>query len=64
MREGVKVVLAGNITREGEGYAVTLRAVNPADGKQTWGARAVSSDQAGGAVGRQPAGGRPPQVAR
>ena len=41
MREGVKVVLAGTIAREGDGYAVTLRAVNPADGKQTWGGRAV-----------------------
>jgi eukaryotic-like serine/threonine-protein kinase len=47
MREGVRVVLAGRIERDGGGYAVTLRALNPADGTQTWGARAVSPSKQG-----------------
>ena len=47
MREGIKVILAGSVTREGDGYAVTLRALNPADGKQTWGAKATSPTKQG-----------------
>ncbi len=47
IREGVKVVLAGSVTREADGYAVTLRAINPTDGKQTWGARATSPTKQG-----------------
>jgi eukaryotic-like serine/threonine-protein kinase len=47
VREGVRVVLVGRIERDGGGYAVTLRALNPADGKQTWGAKATSSTRDG-----------------
>lgn len=39
IREGIKVVLEGAIARDGGGYALTLRAVNPADGKRIWEAR-------------------------
>jgi eukaryotic-like serine/threonine-protein kinase len=47
MREGVRVVLAGRIERDGGGYAVTLRALDPADGRQTWGAKATSPTKEG-----------------
>ena len=33
MREGIKVILAGSIEWSGSGYGVTIRAVNPTDGK-------------------------------
>ncbi len=45
MREGVRFVLAGRIDREGDGYSVTLRALNPADGKQTWGAKTTAPNR-------------------
>ncbi len=53
-REGVKVVLAGTIAPDGSGYRLSVRGVNPADGKDvlTSDARARNKDDVLNAVGR------------
>ena len=53
-REGVKVVLAGTIAQDGSGYKLSVRGVNPADGKDilTTEARARNKDDVLNAVGR------------
>jgi eukaryotic-like serine/threonine-protein kinase len=45
IREGVKVVLEGTISADGGGYSLTLRAVNPSDGKPIWAAKTKASDR-------------------
>ena len=45
IREGIKVVLDGTIATDGGGYLLTLRAVNPADGKSIWAAKARAGDK-------------------
>jgi len=53
-REGVKVVLAGTIAQDGSGYKLSVRGVNPADGKDilTTEARARNKDDVLNAVPR------------
>ena len=53
-REGVEVVLAGGIVRDGSGYRVSVRSLNPADGQPSLSAdtRASSRNDVLNAVGR------------
>jgi tetratricopeptide (TPR) repeat protein len=46
-REGIKVILSGSIEPKGSGYAITVRAVDPANGKTLATATASSPDKAG-----------------
>ncbi len=46
VREGIKVVLAGKIARAGSGYELSLRAIDPADGKEVANAEARAKAKA------------------
>jgi tetratricopeptide (TPR) repeat protein len=46
LREGVKIVLAGAVEPAGSGYIVTVRAIDPANGKQLASATAKAANKA------------------
>ena len=46
-REGIKVILAGAVEPDGSGYALSLRAIDPASDKEIASIRERASDKAG-----------------
>jgi hypothetical protein len=46
-REGINVILSGTIEAKGSGYAITVRAVDPSNGKTLATTTASSPDKAG-----------------
>src|SRR5262249_39152781 len=46
-REGIKVVLTGSVAAQGSGYAIAVRAVDPANGNELAKAEATASDKKG-----------------